>query len=691
MNQWYTQAFRRNVVDMHITEEDPSFLTRLDPRAYVDQMIRSRVQSVVVYAHSHVGLTNYPTKVARMHRSLNGRDVFGEIVALCRENNIAVVGYVSTIFDRLVRETHPEWRMLKADGTPIDTGWRHGLICPNSPYREYFRELVREVAAYPVDGIRVDMTFWPAACCFCAHCKKRFADEVGGEIPTRIDWFDPRWVAFQRKREEWLAEFGGYITAAIREKNPGISVDHQSSGFFHSWLFGVDEALAGHNDFLEGDFYGDAVNGSFVRKLFYRLSPNQPFCFETSVCHSIHDHTSRKSRDLLRCKAFASIADGGAFLFIDAIDPVGTLNPTTYELMGGIFAETAPYEEYLGGEMVQDVAVYLSGASKCHLSDNGKDLADPKAMTNPWMEKGPHLNAVVSSCDALIRSHIPYGVVTKRNLSDLARHRLIMLPNVLMMDAGEAAAIREYVRGGGTVYASKWTSLVGRDGVKGADFQLADLFGASFAGETEENFTYISPVAADHPFDKASPTHPLAVPDTQIKIEARPGAEVLGTLVRPFTDPHDAEHYASIHSNPPGVWTEKPAVVVHRFGRGTVIYSAASLEFEEIHRGTMASLIRRLCPSPTIVSDAPRAVEITTFHQPDRRRYIVNLLNFQNELPNIPVHDIAVTLRAGDKRVRRVLLAPDRGELEFRQDADSVHFRIPKVETFAMAVVEYEG
>lgn len=687
--QWYKHAYRRNVIDMHITNFDKRFMSQIDPINYVDMLELARVQSAVVYAHSHVGHCYYPSKIAHMSDGLGGRDIFGEIVDECHRRGIAVVGYTSTIFDRYVRETHPEWRMISVEGKPIDTGWRHGLICPNSPYRDYFRTLALEVADYPVDGIRVDMTFWPAACCYCEHCKKRYADEVGGSIPTRIDWFNPRWVAFQRKREEWMAEFGGYITNAIQEKKPEISVEHQSSGYFMDWRFGVDEALAPHNDFLQGDFYGDAVNGSFVRKLFYKLSPNRPYGFETSVCNSINDHTSRKPMDLLRCKAYASIADGGAFVFIDAIDPVGTLNSSTYELMGEIFRETKAYDEYLGGEMVQDVAVYFSAASKCSFSDNGTDLSDPKILTNHVFDKNPHVNAVVGSCDALIRNNIPYGVVTKRSLADLSKYKLVMLPNVLMMSREEADAIREYVRQGGNVYASKWTSLVSREGVKSDDFMLSDLFGVSFAGETVENFTYISPISDDHPFGSASTTHPLAVPDTQLLVEANPGAQVIGTLVLPYTDPKDPDHFSSIHSNPPGIRTEKPSVVVNSFGEGKVIYSSACLESEEIHRATIGSIIRRLCPSPAITSNAPRPVEITVFHQPGERRYIINLLNFQDELPNIPVHNIEVTLNTSEKSIRRIVMAPDKRELAANKCKYSVRFYIDKLETFAMAVAEY--
>ena len=83
------------------------------------------------------------------------------------------------------------------------------MCCPNSPYRDYARAHAEEICRlFDFEGLRFDMTFWPTVC-YCPHCQRRFAAEVGGELPRMIDWDDPRWVAFQRRREAWLSEFAG--------------------------------------------------------------------------------------------------------------------------------------------------------------------------------------------------------------------------------------------------------------------------------------------------------------------------------------------------------------------------------------------------------------------------------------------------------------------------------------------------
>ena len=439
---WYSKAWRRGVLDMHITEDNPLFMTQFDPQRFVDLMLEARLQSVVLYAHSHVGSCFYPSLVAPVHSGPGGQDIFGETVALCHANDIAVVGYMSLIYDTLAWRAQPDWRITKSDYSGHSDASRYGVCCPNSPYRDYAAAIAGELAAgYPLEGIRFDMTFWPGVC-FCPHCRKRFMDEVGGELPRVIDWFDPHWVSFARKREQWLVEFATLCTNAVRAVDPAISIEHQSSTFAHPWRFGVTSAMAAQNDFLQGDFYGDIMQGSFVRKLFHNLSPNPPGGFETSIAVNLSDYTALKDEHLLRAKACAALADGCAFIFIDSVDPVGTMNPLVYERMGRIFEETQAYEPWLGGALQQDVGIYLSTTSKMDFADNGTSVTDADELHS----RAPHVEAALGACQSLINHNIPFGVITREDLGRLDRHQIIVLPDVLMMDAEECNALRDYVR-----------------------------------------------------------------------------------------------------------------------------------------------------------------------------------------------------------------------------------------------------
>jgi putative glycosyl hydrolase-like family 6 (GHL6) protein len=326
---WYRMAYRRNVIDMHITDWNEKLLSEFNPENYVEMLRLSQVKSAVACAQSHVGLSNFPTKVGRIHNGMKSKDHLRRVIELCHKSGIGVQLYFSVIFDRWAYDNHPDWRIILVNGKESDEKSRQGLNCPNSPYREYVAARIEEICQqFDFEGIRFDMTFWPAVC-YCSHCHKRFETEVGGELPKVIHWEDPRWVSFQRKREAWLVEFANSLTQKVKSLKPKASVEHQASTYTHSWRLGVTEILSRSNTFLQGDFYGDASQGSFVRKLFYNLSENLPYGFETSVMVSLQNHTAKKSKELLRTKAYACLADSGAFIFIDAIDPIGTLNRFT--------------------------------------------------------------------------------------------------------------------------------------------------------------------------------------------------------------------------------------------------------------------------------------------------------------------------------------------------------------------------
>ena len=89
----------------------------------------------------------------------------------------------------------------------------------------------------------------------------------------------------------------------------------------------------------------------------------------------------------------------------------------------------------------------------------------------------------------LKEAHIPYGVVSKHNFRDaLGKYRVIVLPNVLRLQADAAEDLRRHVREGGCLYASGYTSTA----------LLGDVFGVQAHGTTVEDVTYIAPTPAGH-------------------------------------------------------------------------------------------------------------------------------------------------------------------------------------------------
>jgi hypothetical protein len=400
---------------------------------------------------------------------------------------------------------------------------------------------------------------------------------------------------------------------------------------------------------------------------------------------------------MLEVHTYLTMAHSGVFFFIDAIDPVGTLNPRVYETMGEIFAKSKEYEPYLGGELCQDVAVYFSLDSKMDFADNGKYANTISAAT-------PHLDAALGAARTLRENHIPFGVISRNNLKDMAAYQVIILPNVLVISEEEAEALRSFVERGGALYASGWTDLT----------HLSDVFGVSTEGEATETVTYMTPTSRGrdllagvdprYPLSvfAASPPlggsifEPLPAAGRQLKARAANEDEVMATLTLPYTDPADSRKIASIHSNPPGVATDYASVVYRTFGKGKVIWVAAALEaaVQPPHKQAFADMIRTLAGAPfSFEADAPAAVEVTVFHQPDRKRYLVNVVNEQELLPPIPVFNIPIRVRMGGKRATRATraaLLPAESPLPFAVKGAYVEVVVPELDIFQMLLLEYE-
>ncbi|MCL2352714.1 MAG: alpha-L-fucosidase [Firmicutes bacterium] len=641
-SEWYEKSFRRSLADMHIEAWDASFLSRFDPRAYADCLKKARIQSPMIYANSHVGYCNWPTKTGEMHPGFGGEDKIKTLIGLCHGAGMDVIAYYSLIFNNWAYARYPEWRMRDLDGfgsrdekdgsagARMFGGGRYGLVCPNNPeYRRFLRAQFAELCEnYTFEGIFLDMTFWPIIC-YCGSCAARYREEYGEELPRTVDWNDACWRNFQAARERWMSEFAEFCTAELKNIRPGLSIEHQFSTVAHPWTFGVRRGVSDASDYSGGDLYGGLEQQSFICKLYYSLTRNQPFEYMTSRCDpGIHDHTTTKPPRLLKRHAYLTYAHHGAFLAIDAIDPRGTLNARFYDTLGEVFGETKEYEPFFRGRLFADAAVYFSMASKMDVR-----MSEPRRAVHVWEEHYSHLEGALGAGGALRRSHIPYAVVAEGCGLD---YPLLILSDVAVMSDEEEAAIALYVENGGLLYMSGLTSP-----------NLArKLLGLTTRGLTAERVTYIRPSAGGLPLfeNMYDADYPMTVFGAQTLASPEGDAEILAYLTLPYTDPRDTRKFASIHSNPPGVDTQNPSIVRGNFGKGSVIWSAAPFEAsaQPVHRKVFINLLNLLTGGRrTIETDAPEHVECTVFKDGEK-----TLLHFVN-LGDADAVPFDVTVRTG--------------------------------------------
>jgi len=691
--KWFEKSYRRSLMDMHIDDWDETFLSQYNPEEYINALKDARVQSAMIPTISLTGGCYWPTSSGHMHRGLKGRDVLGEAIELCHKNDMDVIVYYNLIYNNKAFASNPSWRILDINGS--DTRkykgllGRYGTCCPNSlGYRKLVCEQLQELClGYDFEGFFLDMTLWPAVC-YCNSCRKRYKEEKGAEIPSILDWGKKNWTDFQKRREDWLVEFAAMATQCVKKLKPNATLAHNSAAYPLDWWFGSSEGLIMQSDYLSGDFYGGFVQNSFICKLFYNISTTKPFEFMTCRCDPfVSEHTNFKPQSMLMASVFMAMAHDGAFLFIDAIDPLGTFNKEIYEVIGRIFEQTIPFEKHLGGELIQDVAVYFSSTSKMNLNKNGEKVpigSEVVVQTNYGEE--PHLDAAVGCVRNLRDGHIPFGVIGRRNLANLAQYKVVVLPQVVVLDQEEADAMLKYVSEGGSIYIS---------GCPSVEF-VREVAGIMIKGQIDETYSYITPTDQGRELlCRISSRYPMAVNARQFLATSfsQSRMNVLATITLPYTNPDDGTKYASMHSNPPGIKTEHPAVANCGYGRGKTTWVASAIEVSKdtSSKNVFRDVIADLCQGGfSFQADAPSEVEFTVFHQPENHRYIVNILNEQESFPQIPVYNMTFCLTMKDQKVKSVQMQPGGDLLEYKMKEGQLQIQIPRLDIYLMISINYE-
>lgn len=709
----YIACKRHVLVDMQTPDWNERLLRNVDPPTLARLCRAAGAEAMMLYCNSHIGLANWPSAVGAFHRNLEGRDLVAELVQATHEGEMAACAYYSLIFNNWTYLNHPDWRLVQAAPDPLfnKPSSRYGLCCPNNPdFLAFEQEQVAELASgYEFDAFFLDMLFWPGVC-ICEHCRSRWSDEAGAELPTVVDWFSPDWCRFQDARERWLTEHYDAIAAEIkryREIPIFINGQHVLSG----WTKGVGHELLDRNDLLGGDPVAPIDSAVAFELLLADLTPTT-IQYMHAFTGYIGGSTCLTGAEEQKLKyALPTAALDGQYMAIDAVEPDGTVNPEVYDgVLTEVFSSMKQHQGGGAGEFVADVAVYWSLASQVDFADNGKQLSDPSLTSRPFALT-PHGEAVTAVLEAT-RAHLPVKVISRKDLRELDAAPLIVLPNVLRMDEDEVEAIREYVAGGGRVLASGYTSLVGTDGTLHDDFLLSDVFGCHFDGFDDVAVGYVRPIEPD----LAAAIAPLQYAPTfgepftigagadsapAIKIVADDDAETLATVSRPYGSGRgnrDDQEWSSIHAAPPFADADEPAIVRHRFGKGEAIYLAAGLDsrFGELGpaRQLLTTMLRSLLRGElSFEVDGDSDVWAIGHRLEGRPGMRLALLNYPLAFPARPTRPLKVRVKIPDGVDSvRVEGLPNGGSASLEIDADGrIQFDVDGIDEMAALELQFIG
>ncbi len=706
MTAWYHNIHRAYLLDFQMPDSadqmplgQPPNLRHVDPQRIVNQLHQAGVQALYTHAKDNQGNCYYNTQFGHKHSGIGDRDLMAEFSLACRAVGMTLLFYVQMSRERRANR-EPMYAARREDGSPLvmvsDKPLQPSLeerpvICLNGPGREYIKNIVGELAdKYDFDGYWLDCFAWWGLHnpCYCSYCRDKYRMDRGVPLPRADDKTSPAW----RQYYLWRMNLNNLILEEIRQTiravNPHLTITHNP--LYHTAY--IDFGEAGSDDYMSHEFHFDEGYGylSLTCRQNDALRPNQPFEIETWR----FANRLRGERPMLRgyqvrpvvqlfTEMATVLANGGFTQYYDQINPDGTLDPFSIQVMKEAFEELRCREPYIDRSLLR-----LEYASLVWSARN-QALAP-----TPWQQS--HLHELEGFHLALTESHTTHRLITDHDLAQqrLGNPRVLVLPNLMLMSAQQVQAVRQFVEQGGGLVASFRTSLCDVEGNSLSQFQLADVLGADYLEMFGYSYGFMR-------FDEQHElTHriPLGFPITlwdkyQTKVRPHHNSTTLGRLVHPMRGMH--------MGNPPQEITPYPAMVMHRMGKGRVVYLPQQLgeAYQDYGhpdlRQLLVNAVRWAAGSqPAIQLKAPGTVEMVAWGTPEGRR-VIHLVNRTSAGPMrtkgsvitecIPVHDLRVIL---SHSAATAIRQPDNQPLSINQTRHGWEITLDRLDIHTMVILE---
>jgi hypothetical protein len=593
-----------------LVENDPQ---EIDPAFWLDYFRRVHADGAVISAGGYVAY--YPTQVPLHHRSawLGDSDLFGELVAGCREQGMAVIARTDPhAIHRQAFEAHPDWAQVVEPGSGPRPHWampEAWVTCALGPYNfEFMTEVHREIVSrYRVDGVFSNR--WAGhGICYCQHCQQNFRSAFGMELPIQPDPFDPRWRSYRLWRQSRLLELIRTWDEVIHQINPHAcyipnsgggalsDLDMQQLGDMIPLLFADRQGRSG-----EMPPWTNGKNGKEYRAAFGRKPVGGMFSVGLEGPQRWKD--SVQSEAELRIWAAEGIANGMRPWFVKFCGVVH--DPRWLPVVEEIFSWHARHEPYLRHQtpLARIGLVYSQQTAALYGGRQAQNKVE---------------DAILGVYQALLEARLPFEMVHDRLLDreHLSAFKTLVLPNLAVLSEAQCQQIHEFVLRGGSLVATLETSLYDEHGEQREDFGLADLFGVHASGALQGPLknTYLNV----EPGLYRQPVH-SAVPFPEMPL----------TFVPPYPDLPMEEVY------PRPAHTDIPEIYLRQFGAGRVIYFPWDIDrtfwqvLDPDHGKLLANAVRWATDEvPPVRVDGPGFLDVTVWRQPDSLTvHLVNLTN----------------------------------------------------------------
>ncbi len=730
---WYLRAYRWG--QTNITEKDP---VRYDIDWWRKQWKQTHVQAVIINAGGIVAY--YPSKFPLHHRAefLGDRDLYGDLTKAAHEDGLFVMARMDS--NRTAEDffqAHPGWFTRNAKGEPYRAADKY-VTCINSPYYDqYLPEVITEIIdrSHP-EGVTDNS--WAGmgreSICYCANCERRFSAKAGMALPKRADWDDAayrKWIVWSYERRIELWDLNNQITRKAGGKdciwsgmNSG-SVTQQARSFRDLREICKRAHIMMLDHQRRDDETGFQQNGDTGKRVHQVLG-----------------------WDKLAPESMALYQSGPGYFRVASKPPAEARMWMMEGLAGGI----QPWWHHISAYH-EDRRQYRTAepVMQWH-QENERFLMDREPVASVglvWSQRntdfygredpaervdGPYTGFM----HALVRARIPYLPVHVDDIAATASLETLILPNVAALSDAQCAAIRAFVKRGGSLLATGSTSLYNEWGDPREDYGLADIFGVHTTGPAAK-LTAPPPVGGrrnrelfspePHTYLRLSPEWRARVDGPHIKDEPAASGErhaVLHGFDETDILPYGGGSLSRLRVDggatvpltyvppfpvypPETAWMRTPktdiaGLVLSSAKGGDAVSRVAFLPADidrryahdhlPDHADLLANIVRWCAgDSIPVTIEGPGMLDCHLYRQEGNRRYILHLVNLSSGATwrppmeeSLPVGPIRVKVNVPGTAVR-LLVASGEPSPRGKREGNSFHFEIPSIREHEVAVI----
>jgi Hypothetical glycosyl hydrolase 6/Beta-galactosidase trimerisation domain len=691
---WY--AVMQRAGQINFNEQDP--LT-MQAKPWMDYWAGLKINVIMLNGGGIMAF--YPTKVPYHHRSeyLGSRDLFGEMAEAARKRGMRVVARMDCNYAyEEAFQAHPEWFQYNGDGSPKrhpECPWLYSTCMFSTYFTEQMPAIYRELnQLYAPDGFYTNG--WPSTgpleVCHCPNCQKIYREQTGGPPPETTDAGSEVYrkyyqVFMDRVSLVWslwekTAKEGHSDSVYVGNLGGGINTvkDLKQLSEVAAWFNADNQGRAGDTPIWEC-----AQQGRVARAVMNgRTVTNVIGSYSNSRINWRHSSKAPAEATLWMAQATAS----GMVPWYHRLG--GEPEDNRWRETGRAFFEWLAANEthFRNLRSLATLAVLYPQSTIAFYGSNGTRT---RKLNGAVIDQTEYLQGLYA---ALLEARMLFDFVHQENLSAAALkpYRALLIPNAAYLRDRECDAIREYVKSGGSLLATFETSRYNEWGVEREDFGLADVFGASVAGELIGPF--------DNSYMRIEQPHPILEGFTGTAILPGPEFRV------PVTHLKSDVRYLSVVPHYPAFppemvfprisHTEEPAAVFRQRDTSRTVYFPGDV-CRSYWRSGNPDLSKLLINATRWVlggESLPVSIEghgmVEIFGWETEPGFALHLVNYTN--PNMtrpfvtqlyPVGPFQVQFQVpGGRNIRSVRALRASRDLTLKQAGNTVHFEVPSVEDY---------